>query len=54
VAIQRGLEQERTAIPLFAHGSFTQFGGGLDVLGALPGVIWILALSIVMIRQSPR
>ena len=42
-----------TAIPLFAHGSFTQFGGGLDVVGALPGVIWILTLSLMMVKHAP-
>lgn len=41
-----------SAIPLFAHGSFTQFGGGLDVIGALPGVIWILTLSLMMIKRT--
>jgi hypothetical protein len=41
-----------TAIPLFAHGSFTQFGGGLDVIGAAPGVIWILALSLLMAQRA--
>jgi hypothetical protein len=41
-----------SAIPLFAHGSFTQFGGGLDVLGALPGVIWILTLSLIMTKRA--
>jgi hypothetical protein len=41
-----------TAIPLIAEGSFTQFGGGLDLLGAAPAFAWILVLSIVMVRQS--
>lgn len=35
-----------TAIPLFSEGSFTQFGGGLDVIGGVPGVIWIFVLSL--------
>jgi hypothetical protein len=39
-----------SAIPLFAHGSFTQFGGGLDVIGAAPGIIWIFALSVMMVK----
>ncbi len=43
-----------SAIPLFAHGSFTQSGGGLDVVGALPGVIWILALSLMMVKRESR
>jgi hypothetical protein len=37
-----------SAIPLFAEGSFTQFGGGLDFVGGIPGVIWILVLSLMM------
>jgi hypothetical protein len=37
-----------SAIPLFAEGSFTQFGGGLDFIGGIPGVIWILVLSLMM------
>jgi hypothetical protein len=40
-----------SAIPLFAEGSFTQFGGGLDVIGGIPGVIWIFVLSLIMRRQ---
>ncbi len=40
-----------SAIPLFAHGSFTQFGGGLDVIGAAPGIIWIFTLSVMMARD---
>jgi hypothetical protein len=43
-----------SAIPLFAEGSFTQFGGGLDVIGGVPGVIWIFALSLMMIRSCQR
>jgi hypothetical protein len=41
-----------TAIPLFAHGSFTQFGGGLDVLGGLPAVIWVFSLSLTLLRRE--
>ncbi len=44
-----------SAIPLFAQGSFTQFGGGLDVIGAIPGIVWILSLSVMMVRgRSPE
>jgi hypothetical protein len=43
-----------SAIPLFAEGSFTQFGGGLDVIGAIPGVIWIFVLSLMMIGPHQR
>jgi hypothetical protein len=41
-----------SAIPLFSEGSFTQFGGGLDVIGGVPGVIWIFLLSLKM--ASPQ
>jgi hypothetical protein len=37
-----------TAIPLSAEGSFTQFGGGLDIIGGIPGFLWILTLSLAM------
>jgi hypothetical protein len=37
-----------SAIPLFSHGSFTQFGGGLDVIGGAPAVLWIFTLSLIM------
>jgi len=43
-----------SAIPLFSHGSFTQFGGGLDVIGGAPGVLWIFALSLIMARRAGR
>jgi hypothetical protein len=44
-----------SAIPLFAQGSFTQFGGGLDIIGAIPAVIWILTLSLMMAKRAqPR
>ncbi|HTD57977.1 MAG TPA: hypothetical protein VK672_03700 [Solirubrobacteraceae bacterium] len=43
-----------SAIPLFAEGSFTQFGGGLDVIGGIPGVIWIFILSLMMISRHQR
>ncbi len=42
-----------SAIPLFAEGSFTQFGGGLDVIGGVPGVLWIFTLSLIMARSRP-
>jgi hypothetical protein len=40
-----------SAIPLFAKGSFTQFGGGLDVVGAVPGILWIFTLSILLAKE---
>jgi hypothetical protein len=43
-----------TAIPLFAEGSFTQFGGGLDLVGAGPALAWILVLGTLMtLRARP-
>jgi len=41
-----------SAIPQFAEGSFTQFGGGLDVIGGIPAVIWIFVLSLMMVRSQ--
>jgi hypothetical protein len=41
-----------STIPLFAEGSFTQFGGGLDVIGGAPAILWILTLSILMARRA--
>jgi hypothetical protein len=42
-----------TAIPLFAEGSFTQFGGGLDLVGAAPAFLWTLWLSVLLAGRSP-
>ncbi|MEA2440853.1 MAG: hypothetical protein QOH76_2277 [Thermoleophilaceae bacterium] len=43
-----------SSVPLFAEGSFTEFGGGLDLAGAAPAILWILCLSIWMtIRAGP-
>jgi hypothetical protein len=41
-----------SAIPLFSRGSFTQFGGGLDVIGGAPGVLWIFALSSILVKRE--
>jgi hypothetical protein len=41
-----------SSVPLFAEGSFTEFGGGLDLLGAAPAVLWILCLSAWMVRHA--
>jgi hypothetical protein len=53
LAVASAILLPATAIPLFAHGSFTQFGGGLDVVGAIPAVLWIFALSAIMVARSP-
>jgi hypothetical protein len=41
-----------STVPLVASGSFTQFGGGLDVIGGAPAILWILALSLLMARRA--
>jgi hypothetical protein len=40
-----------SAIALFSRASFTQFGGGLDLLGGAPSVLWILAISGLLMRR---
>lgn len=56
--IVSGRERGRAARkrdPLFAQGSFTQFGGRLDVTGAIPGIVRIFSLSVMMVRRrSPE
>jgi hypothetical protein len=41
-----------SSVPLFAEGSFTEFGGGLDLLGAAPAILWILCLSAWMTGRA--
>jgi hypothetical protein len=43
-----------SSIPPFLtdHG-VGQFGGGIDVLGGIPGFAWIIALSVQMARSEP-
>jgi len=43
-----------SAMPLVSEGSFTQFGGGLDLLGSVPGIVWIAGLSVVLSRRGGR
>ena len=43
-----------SSVPIFAEGSFTEFGGGLDLLGAAPAVLWILCLSAWMTSAAGR
>jgi hypothetical protein len=43
-----------STIALFAEGSFTEFGGPLDLLGGAPTIVWLLALSMLMLRGKPR
>lgn len=42
-----------STIALFAEGSFTEFGGPLDLLGGAPAILWLLALSVLMLRREP-
>jgi hypothetical protein len=37
-----------SAIPLFSEGTFTQFGGGLDLVGGAPVTLWMAALSVLL------
>jgi hypothetical protein len=43
-----------SSIAVFAEGSFTEFGGGLDLLGGAPAILWLVALSALMLRGTPR
>lgn len=44
-----------SAVALFAERGPFQFGGVFDLAGAIPALLWIAALSIVMMRSvSPR
>jgi hypothetical protein len=41
-----------TAIPLVTEAGVLQFGGGVDLAGALPGVVWIVAFSVLLVRRE--
>jgi hypothetical protein len=43
-----------SSIALFSESSFTEFGGGLDVVGAAPAVIWMLLLCVLLGRRGAR
>jgi hypothetical protein len=43
-----------SSIAMFAESSFTEFGGGLDLLGGVPAIVWLLALSSAMLRGERR
>ena len=38
--------------PFLVDHGIGQFGGGIDVLGGIPGFTWIVALSISMARRG--
>jgi hypothetical protein len=40
--------------PFIVEHGIGEFGGGIDVVGALPGFIWIIALSISMAGKAPE
>jgi thymidine phosphorylase len=41
-----------TVPPFLADRGIGQFGGGIDVVGGLPGFVWIIALSVMMTRRT--
>lgn len=41
-----------STIAIFSEASFTQFGGGLDLVGAAPAILWLVALSLSMTRRA--
>jgi hypothetical protein len=41
-----------TVPPFLADHGIGQFGGGIDVLGGVPGFLWIVVLSVAMVRSS--
>lgn len=41
-----------STVPLASEAPATQFGGGVDLLGAAPATIWIAVLSVVMARRT--
>lgn len=41
-----------TAIPLVSEAGVLQFGGAVDLAGALPGVVWIVAFSLLLVRRE--
>src|SRR4051794_26048604 len=40
-----------TIPPFIVRHGIGQFGGGVDVVGGIPGFVWIIALSVVMSRR---
>jgi hypothetical protein len=38
--------------PFLADHGIGQFGGGVDVVGGLPGFAWIMALSVQLARRA--
>jgi len=43
-----------SAVSLFSEGALTQLGSGLDVVGGAPALLWMLVLSIVLLRRHAR
>ena len=41
-----------SAVSLFSEGQLTQFGGGLDLVGTAPAIVWIGALSVLVGRRE--
>jgi hypothetical protein len=43
-----------SAISLFTEGHLTQFGGGADIVGAAPAMLWLPAFSVALFRREAR
>jgi hypothetical protein len=51
--IAAGLLVASSFPPFLVDHGIGQFGGGIDVLGGIPGFAWIVVLSISMARRAP-
>jgi hypothetical protein len=41
-----------TAPPFLTDHGIGQFGGGIDLVGGVPGFVWIIAVSVAMTRRA--
>jgi hypothetical protein len=41
-----------SAVSLFSEAQLTQFGGGLDLVGTAPAIVWIVVLSVLIGRSE--
>jgi hypothetical protein len=42
-----------SAVSLLSDGAVLQFGGPVDLLGSVPSVAWLVALSVTLARERP-
>ena len=42
------------AVALFVDRGILQFGGVVDIAGGIPALLWIAALSVVMVLDTAR